>query len=179
MARNTLIPALTTIVLLVTVQGDAAEPARRVSSDAAASQTRNVLLIYVDDLRPEINCYGKSRIISPNIDRLAERSLVFNKAYCQVPICMPSRVSTLSGMYARATNQGILRRLLPKGLPSLPGHFKAHGYDTTSIGKVYHFNNDDPQSWTKRYTDTFHEVQLVCNGLYSGSHSVEDQRGLT
>jgi len=142
-------------------------------------RTKNVLLLYVDDLRPEINCYGKSKLVTPNIDRLARRSLVFNKAYCQVPICMPSRVSTLSGMYARKTSQGILRRLLPQGKPSLPGHFKANGYDTISIGKVYHFNNDDPESWTKRYTDTFYEQILVCDGYCSGYQLEENKQGLT
>ena len=68
-------------------------------------QFKNVLLLYVDDLRPEINCYGKSKIISPNMDKLAARSLVYNKAYCQVPVCGPSRVSTLSGMYPRSAGQ--------------------------------------------------------------------------
>jgi len=138
-------------------------------------QVRNVLLLYVDDLRPEINCYGKSKLITPNIDTLAKRSLFFNKAYCQVPICMPSRVSTLSGMYARNPDQGKLRDLLPKGKFSLPGHFKANGYDTISIGKVYHFNDDDPESWTKRYTDTFHEKKFVCDGWCSG-YQIEKNR---
>ncbi len=149
------------------------------ADDDTGPRRTNVLLIYVDDLRPEINCYGKSKIISPNIDKLAARSLVFNKAYCQVPICMPSRVSTLSGMYARSRGQGILRRLLPKGLPSLPGHFKANGYDTISIGKIYHFNEDDPESWTKRYTDTFLERPLVCDGFCSGYQLEENKSGLT
>ena len=134
----------------------------------ADSQKKNVLLIYVDDLRPELKCYGESKIISPNMDKLAARSLVCNKAYCQIPVCMPSRVSTLSGMYPRSRAQGKLRRLLPKGKPSLPGHFKANGYDTVSIGKVYHFNDDDPESWTKRYTHTFHERKWVCDGWCSG-----------
>ncbi len=142
-------------------------------------QFKNVLLLYVDDLRPEINCYGKSKLVTPNIDRLAGRSLVFNKAYCQVPICMPSRVSTLSGMYARKTSQGILRSLLPQGKPSLPGHFRANGYDTISIGKVYHFNNDDPESWTKRYTDTFHEKRYVCDGWSAGYQLEENRKGRT
>jgi len=149
------------------------------ANDNTGLQPKNVLLIYVDDLRPEINCYGKSKIISPNIDALADRSLVFNKAYCQIPVCMPSRVSTLSGMYSRSVGQGKLRRLLPKGLPSLPGYFKANGYDTISIGKVYHFNDDDPESWTKRYTDTFHEQHLVCDGYCSGYQLEENRKGLT
>ena len=142
-------------------------------------QFKNVLLLYVDDLRPEINCYGKSKLVTPNIDRLAGRSLVFNKAYCQVPICMPSRVSTLSGMYARKTSQGTLRSLLPQGKPSLPGHFMANGYDTISIGKVYHFNDDDPESWTKRYTDTFHEKRYVCDGWSAGYQLEENRKGRT
>ena len=149
------------------------------AKDKTGSQKKNVLLIYVDDLRPELKCYGESKIISPNIDKLAARSTVCNKAYCQIPICMPSRVSTLSGMYARSRGQGRLRLLLPKGKPSLPGHFKANGYDTVSIGKVYHFNNDDPKSWTKRYTHTFHEQKLVCDGYCSGYQLEENQKGLT
>lgn len=154
---------------------DSAEPAPATSVQRA----KNVLLLYVDDLRPELGSYGHGKIISPNIDRLAARSLVLNRAYCQVPICMPSRVSTLSGMYARQVRQGLLRRLLPKGKPSLPGHFKANGFDTVSIGKVYHFNNDDPQSWTKRYTETFHEQKLVCNGWCSGYQLKENLEGRT
>ena len=146
---------------------------------ATAEQRNNVLLIYVDDLRPELQCYGQSKIISPNIDRLAARSLVFDKAYCQIPICMPSRVSTLSGKYPRSRGQGRLRNLLPAGMPSLPGHFKANGYDTVSIGKVYHFNGDDPESWTKRYTDTFHEAKLVCDGWCSGYQLEENKKGRT
>ena len=55
---------------------------------------KNILWLYVDDLRPEINCYGKSKMITPNIDKLAARSLIYDKAYCQVPVCGPSRVST-------------------------------------------------------------------------------------
>ncbi|KKL58555.1 hypothetical protein LCGC14_2224210, partial [marine sediment metagenome] len=149
------------------------------ANDTTRSPKKNVLLIYVDDLRPELKCYGRSKIISPNIDKLAARSLVFNRAYCQIPVCMPSRVSTLSGMYATATGQGQLRRLLPKGLPSLPGHFKANGYHTISVGKVYHFDKDDQPSWTKRYTDTFYEQQLVCDGYCSGYQLEENKRGLT
>lgn len=140
---------------------------------------KNVLLIYVDDLRPELKCYGRTKIVSPNIDKLAARSLVLNRGYCQIPVCMPSRVSTLSGMYPRTRGQGKLRHLLPKGKPSLPGHFKAHGYDTISLGKVYHFNHDDPESWTKRYTHTFHEKKYVCDGWCSGYQLEENLRGRT
>ncbi len=152
--------------------------ARSARAEGKRGMNKNVLLIYVDDLRPELNCYGESKIISPNLDKLAGRSLVFDKAYCQVPICMPSRVSTLGGMYPRSGNEIVLSRLLPEGLPSLPGHFNACGYDTISVGKVYHFDNDDEASWTKRYTDTFGERELVCDGYCSGYQLPENRKGL-
>ena len=148
-------------------------------AECGKQQVKNVLLLYVDDLRPEIKCYGKSELVTPNLDKLARRSLVFNKAYCQIPICMPSRVSTLSGMYARNVGQGKLRTLLPIGRPSLPGHLREKGYDTISIGKVYHFNNDDPESWTKRYTDTFDEKKYVCDGWCAGYQLEENLKGRT
>ena len=57
----------------------------------------NVLFIAVDDLRPEINSFGASQIISPNLDKLAKKSLVFNRAYCNIPTCGASRTSLLTG----------------------------------------------------------------------------------
>ena len=148
-------------------------------SESGELPVKNVLLLYVDDLRPEMNCYGNTKLTTPNLDRLAQRSVVFNRAYCQVPICGPSRTSTLSGRYARHSNQHKLRDLLPAGNPSLPGHFKANGYDTLSIGKVYHFNADDPESWTKRYVDTFDEKDYVCDGWCAGYKLAENVKGRT
>lgn len=120
-------------------------------SECEPTHIKNILLLYVDDLRPEINCYGSDGPITPNIDRLAERSTIFNKAYCQVSVCMPSRVSTLSGMYPRKVTQGLLRQLLPDGQASLPGYLTENGYDTVSIGKIYHSSRDDLESWTRKY----------------------------
>ncbi len=59
----------------------------------------NVLLLYMDDLRPELGCYGKVQIQSPNIDKLASSGILFNNAYCNVPVCGASRASMLTGMY--------------------------------------------------------------------------------
>src|SRR5688572_18216593 len=64
---------------------------------ASAAERPNVLFIAVDDLRPELNCYGVKGMHTPNIDRLAKQGLLFERAYCQVAVCNPSRSSLLSG----------------------------------------------------------------------------------
>lgn len=67
---------------------------------ATAQNTKkpNILFIAVDDLRPELNCYGQTQIISPNVDKLAASGLTFNRSYCNVPVCGASRASLLSGV---------------------------------------------------------------------------------
>ncbi len=62
---------------------------------SAAEQRMNVLFIALDDLRPELHCYGKLHIKSPNFDRLAKRGMVFERAYCQAAVCRASRASEL------------------------------------------------------------------------------------
>ena len=127
----------------------------------------NVLMICVDDLRPELGCYGNADVISPNIDRIAAKGLIFNNAHCQTAICMPSRVSVLSGY--RPETIGMARDMEDKKIPddviSLPQLFNNAGYSTVSIGKVYHKNDDDSQAWTRRYTDTFYKGK---NGYSAG-----------
>ena len=61
------------------------------------SVPKNVLFIAVDDLRPEISCFGKTKLHTPNLDWLSSRGLQFNRAYCQIPVCGPSRISLLTG----------------------------------------------------------------------------------
>lgn len=118
---------------------------------AAEKKPFNVLMIAVDDLRPELNCYGAAQIHSPNIDRLASESVRFDRAYCQVAVCGASRASLLSGCRPETTGcwdyKTPLRSKMPDVL-TLPGHFKASGYETTFLGKVYHSGSDDAQSWT-------------------------------
>jgi len=128
----------------------AALPAIPESTRAAQSRP-NVLFIAVDDLRPQLNCYGNKQIVSPNIDRLAREGLLFERTYCQQAICAPSRVSVLSGLRPDSTKIYDLNTPLRKALPdvlSLPQHFRNNGYETLSIGKIYHHPTDDKQGWS-------------------------------
>ena len=113
---------------------------------------KNVLFIAVDDLRPQLGCYGNEQMITPNIDLLAAQGLMFERAYCQQAICSPSRISLLTGLRCETTKIYGLERRKKDVLPdivSLPQHFKNNGYETISIGKIYHHANDDPDAWTK------------------------------
>jgi iduronate 2-sulfatase len=113
-----------------------------------ASQTKpNVLLIIVDDLKTELNAYGSSRAITPNIDALANEGVTFLNAYCQMSLCVPSRQSFLTGVRPDVFGTGFETRFRTK-LPdvvTLPQQFSRHGYRTLGIGKVFHHRDD--QSW--------------------------------
>jgi len=113
----------------------------------------NVLFIAVDDLRPELGCFGRDHIVSPHIDRLAADGVVFHRSYCQSPVCGASRASLLSGI--RPTRDRAFKGYLHHadkdwGAPlSLPKHFRENGYHTISNGKVYHHRNDGAGSWSE------------------------------
>ncbi|MCF7561528.1 sulfatase [Sabulilitoribacter multivorans] len=111
----------------------------------------NVLVFYVDDLRVELGCYGSETAITPNIDKLADEGVLFNKAYAQQAICAPSRMSVMTGL--RPESLGIYSIFTPlrkvhKNVVTMPQLFKANGYQTVSIGKVYHQSSDDKENWT-------------------------------
>lgn len=124
-----------------------------VSDMAAAGAKPNVLFIVADDLRPDLSCYGVTSVCSPNLDRLAARGLLFERAYCQVALCNPSRTSFLTGLRPDTTqvydNGGHFRDRRPDAV-TLPQYFKAHGYFTQSIGKIFHPGCDDKPSWSAR-----------------------------
>jgi len=123
---------------------------------AAGAQGRpNVLFIAVDDLRPELGCYGNAVIQSPNIDRLAARGLVFRHAYCQQAVCSPSRSSLLTGTRPDTTQVWDLETHFRTALPdvvTLPQLFKNEGYFVQGMGKIYHGGLDDPASWSTPWT---------------------------
>ncbi|WP_146851168.1 sulfatase [Brevifollis gellanilyticus] len=122
----------------------------------ASAAPTNVLFIAVDDLRPELNCYGVTHMKSPNIDKLAASGMLFERAYCQVAVCNPSRSSVLSGTRPDTTgvldNQHFMRPNMPN-VVTLPQHFKNNGYTSLSLGKIFHHSErepgDDPQSWSQ------------------------------
>ncbi|MCY3552426.1 MAG: sulfatase-like hydrolase/transferase [Candidatus Poribacteria bacterium] len=113
----------------------------------------NVLFIIVDDLRPMLGCYGHPEMHTPNIDRIAEQGTVFNRAYCQYPLCSPSRTSLITGLRPETTNvrnnSADFRQKLPN-VVTLPQHFKSHGYYTQSVGRIAHLPRfqDDENSWS-------------------------------
>ena len=119
-----------------------------------AAEKPNVLLICVDDLKPTLGCYGDKLAKSPNIDGLAKHGMRFDSAYCNQAVCAPSRNALLTGLrpqtlgiYDLGTN---FRRAAPDAV-TLPQHFKAHGYRTEGLGKIFHVghgNHDDLVSWS-------------------------------
>jgi iduronate 2-sulfatase len=114
----------------------------------------NVLFIAIDDLRPALACYGDKTAITPNIDHLADRGVLFNRAYCQEAVCCPSRLSLLTGRRPDTIRVWDLATHFRKAIPdavTLPQQFKNHGYHTQSIGKIYHGSgkpSKDPPSWS-------------------------------
>jgi len=123
------------------------------SLQADETQKRpNVLFIAVDDLRPEIGCYGNTIVKTPNIDRLAARGIVFNHAYCQQAVCSPSRSSLLTGRRPDATKVWDLETHFRVALPdtiTLPQHFKMNGYHCAALSKIYHAGFEDGRSWNE------------------------------
>jgi iduronate 2-sulfatase len=111
---------------------------------AVGAEKPNILLLCIDDLRPELACFGASYIHSPNIDQLAASGRAFDRHYVQAPTCGASRFTLLTGLYGPYGNGALFQRAQriaedPDAVPpSLPAWFRQHGYTTVSVGKVSH-----------------------------------------
>lgn len=120
----------------------------------AAADKPNVLFIMADDLRPELASYG-SPALTPHLDRLARRSVQFDRAYCQQAVCNPSRSSMLTGRRPdtpRLWSNGTHFRELNPDVTTLPLWFKEHAYTTRCVGKIFHNwhtkEKGDARSWS-------------------------------
>ena len=139
---------LTRLFLLLIVAGCQPRPKPVTNDD---QKPPNVLFIAVDDLRPELGCYGKDYILSPNIDRLAQAGMVFDRAYCQQAVCSPSRTSLMTGLRPDAAQVYDLQTHFRETVPNvvtLSQHFKQQGYHAEFWGKIYHAALLDSASWS-------------------------------
>jgi iduronate 2-sulfatase len=151
-------------------------------SAIAAEKRPNVLFIVADDLNTHLGCYGYE-VKTPSIDELARRGMRFDRAYCQDPLCNPSRVSFLSGLRPDKTRVYTLATHTREYLGDwimLPEYFRKNGYFTVQVGKVYHTDEgfEDPRSWDVEIRETGKQPprnQIVKSGEPAGpgGHSID------
>lgn len=126
---------------------------------AAEALPPNVLLVVADDMNNDLGAYGHTLVQTPNIDRLADRGVIFTRAYAQYPQCNQSRASFLTSRYPDQTEILSLKEHVRDTMPdvvTLPQHFRTHGYTTIRVGKIFHQGVptqigqdglDDTRSW--------------------------------
>ena len=139
----------------------------------------NVLFIVVDDLRPELGCYGKP-VHSPHIDQLAREGVLFERAYVQCALCMPSRVSVFTGRRPDTTGVvdfSVRFRDVLGDVVTLPQHFKNNGYHAAAFGKVFH--RDDVASWSEPLWQSNRQRYHTDFGKQVLTWMSEDHRRLT
>jgi arylsulfatase A-like enzyme len=129
---------------------------------AVTAQKFNILFIAVDDLKPDIGCYGNSVTKTPGFDMLAKTATTFTSAYCQQAVCGPTRASLLTGVRPDKTQVWDLQTLIRAKNPdivTLPQYFKANGYQTIGMGKIFDPRSVDKQSdelsWSVPYKKKF------------------------
>ena len=162
------------------------EPTEQTTAKATSRSLKkpNVLFIAIDDLRPELGCYGR-HVLSPNIDKLAASGVQFNKAYCQQAVCGASRLSLMGGLYPTNTGEQTFhvsgwRERYPN-LITMNQHFGQQGYQTIGMGKIYHGHKGGPASdlehWDRWIDVTTSEYALPENKLLAQKALREKTKG--
>jgi len=163
-----LIPAAFGAVLLPALQGS-----ELLAGDGRGKETgrpMNVLFFFVDDLRPNLGCYGDVNAVTPNIDLLARSGVTFSHAYCQQAVSNPSRTSLLTGLRPDENGVTDLETHFRDNVPdvvTLPQLFRNNGYLTLGAGKVYHstpFIVDEP-SWSRPVPDYLPRAYVLPQNL--------------
>jgi iduronate 2-sulfatase len=152
------------------------------ASQAVGTSRKNVMFIVADDLNNHLGCYGYD-VKTPSIDELARRGMRFDRAYCQDPLCNPSRVSFLSGLRPDKTRVYTLKTHTREYLGDwvmLPENFRKNGYFTVQVGKIYHTDDgfEDPRSWDIEIRESGKQPpreQIVKSGEPNGpgGHSID------
>jgi len=134
----------------------AANAAIAMAAKKPSEKKKNVLFIIVEDLKSIMGCYGNPLVKTPNIDRLSQKGLRFDRAYCQYPVCNPSRSSFMTGL--RVDTVGIYENVSPwtkniGRVVTMPRLFKDNGYHTIRMNKVFHGTgiHDDPGAWSEMF----------------------------
>ena len=133
------------------------------SSVALAAEQPNVLFISADDMNCDLGAYGHPLVKTPNLDRLCRLGVRFDAAYCQQPLCGPSRASIMTGLRPDSLDMHTLKHELRQKNPdvvTLGQLFRSNGYYSARAGKIYHYGNpsmigtdgnDDPATWDERH----------------------------
>ena len=164
MMRFEYIPSLITALVCVCILGaiDAFDPDHVGKSNSVRRPHQtNLLFIMFDDLRAELSVYGKHGIITPNFERLAARSVVFDNAYCQIAVCNPSRDSLLTGLrpdtvgtYTFESSYGTYENYM-----ILPTRLMRSGYTTAAFGKIRHWEGADENVWNEMFDGNWYDYQ--------------------
>lgn len=137
-----------TVLFLISCKGG------KLQQETKAVVKPNILFIAIDDLRPELGCYGATQVISPSIDKLAGESLIFNRAYCNIPVCGASRASLMTGILPTKDRFVDYLSRADEDVPNaqtLPQVLKSSGYTTLSNGKIFHNSRDaSDRSWSEK-----------------------------